>query len=102
MLKIEFDELFNTLFTNSEKYILIAKALSEKKSGLTRQEIIQKTKIQGSTLTKMLSNLEKCDFNTTNKRMARISFRADLSHTFRPNKKCSWNIRDCHKINSLA
>ncbi len=62
MLKIEFDELFNTLFTNSEKYILIAKALSEKKSGLTRQEIIQKTKIQGSTLTKMLSNLEKCDF----------------------------------------
>lgn len=62
VLKIEFDELFNTLFTNSEKYISIVKALSEKQLGLTRQEIIQKTDIQGSTLTKMLSNLEKCDF----------------------------------------
>ena len=62
MLKIEFDELFNTPFSNAEKYITIVKALSDKKAGLTRQEIIKKTNIQGNTLTKMLSNLEKSDF----------------------------------------
>ena len=62
ILKMEFDELYNTLFTNSDKYISIVKSLSDKNSGLTRKEISQKTKIQGSTLTRMLSNLEKCDF----------------------------------------
>jgi DNA-binding MarR family transcriptional regulator len=62
LLKIEFNELYNTLFSNADKYILIAKSLSEKKSGMTRQQIAEKTNIQGSTLTRMLGNLEKCDF----------------------------------------
>lgn len=62
LLKIEFNELYNTLFSNADKYILIAKSLSEKKSGMTRQQIAEKTNIQGSTLTRMLDNLEKCDF----------------------------------------
>ncbi|MCQ2973587.1 MAG: ATP-binding protein [Bacteroidales bacterium] len=62
LLKNEFDELYNALFSNADKYISIVKALSVKDKGLTRNEIIKKTKIQGSTLTRMLSNLEKCDF----------------------------------------
>lgn len=62
MLRIEFDELFNTLFVNADKYISVAKALSEKVSGLTRQEISEISEIQGSTLTRILSNLEKCSF----------------------------------------
>jgi hypothetical protein len=62
MLKTEFNELYSALFTNSDKYIGLVRALSEKKSGLLRKEIIEKTSIQGSTLTKMLNNLEKCGF----------------------------------------
>ncbi|MCR5455244.1 MAG: ATP-binding protein [Bacteroidales bacterium] len=62
LLKTEFNELYNTLFANADKYILIARTLSGKNSGLTRQQIAAKTDIQGSTLTRMLDNLEKCDF----------------------------------------
>jgi len=62
LLKHEFDELYSALFCNADKYISIVKALGLRREGLTRNEIIKKTKIQGSTLTRMLSNLEKCDF----------------------------------------
>lgn len=62
LLHIEFDELYNTLFTPSEKYICIVKALAEKREGMTREEISRKTQLQGNTLTRILSNLEKCDF----------------------------------------
>lgn len=47
VLKIEFYELFSTLFSNSEKYVQIVKALSEKNLGLTRQEIIEKNWYSG-------------------------------------------------------
>ena len=61
-LKEEFHELYPALFTNSENYIAVVRALNDKKSGLTRKEIINTTKIQGGTLTKILKNLELCDF----------------------------------------
>lgn len=61
-LRNEFDELYNVLFNSADKYISIVSTLSESRKGLTRNEISQKTKIQGGGLTKMLDNLEKCDF----------------------------------------
>lgn len=43
-LRMEFDELYNALFTNAQSYIAVVKLLSEHKSGLTRKEIAEKLK----------------------------------------------------------
>lgn len=64
-LRHEFDELYNALFSNSDKYISIVKALSQKKQGMVRNEISEATGLQGSALTRKLKNLEKCSFITT-------------------------------------
>lgn len=54
----EFDHLYSTLFSNSDSYIKIVEALSKKKSGLTRNEIIQKTGLPtNGRLSKILNNL---------------------------------------------
>lgn len=62
VLKGEFGELYNALFRNAERYISIVRALSEKREGMTREEIRNKTKIDGGQLTKILTNLEQSDF----------------------------------------
>ena len=62
ILRNEFDELYNALFINAEHYITVVKALSEKKSGMTREEIKERTGLNGGSLSKILQNLEKCDF----------------------------------------
>ena len=62
-LKNEFDNLYASLFDNSENYIKIVAALSKKKKGLTRAEIVKITKLKsGSCLTEMLKDLENCNF----------------------------------------
>ena len=61
-LRNEFDQLFNALFDKADKYTEVAVALSERREGLVRNEIIEKTHISGGTLTKILDNLERCDF----------------------------------------
>lgn len=54
----EFTHLYNTLFSNSEKYIKIAELLSTKRLGYTRKEISEKTRISNnSDLSTILSNL---------------------------------------------
>ncbi len=59
----EFDHLYKTLFTNSEPYIRIAEALSKKRSGLTRNDIIHETNmLNNGVLTEMLNNLESSGF----------------------------------------
>ncbi|MBR5422069.1 MAG: ATP-binding protein [Lachnospiraceae bacterium] len=59
----EFEHLYHTLFSNSEQYIKIAAALSEKRSGLNRAEIVKKTGLPANgNLSKMLSNMEKSGF----------------------------------------
>ena len=59
----EFSQLYKTLFNSSEKYISIVKALSKKRMGLSRSEIIKETKLpDNGALTKMLRNLELSDF----------------------------------------
>ena len=60
-LKMEFDELYNAIFPGAESYVEVVRALADNKSGLTRTEISTKTKISGAYLTRILTNLERCD-----------------------------------------
>lgn len=66
MLRGEFEEIYSTLFKNSEKYIKIVSALSSKAKGLTRGEIIRTSKVpSGGGLTRILEELELCGFIRT-------------------------------------
>lgn len=59
----EFDNLYRALFKFSENYIRIVEAMASKGKGLTRQEIIQQTKLPNNGgLTTMLKELESCGF----------------------------------------
>lgn len=61
-MREEFDELFNALFPNADTYIAVVKALAEKRSGMQRAEIMAKTGLSGGSLTKVMDNLQRCDF----------------------------------------
>ena len=62
-MRSEFQEVYSTLFRNSENYITVVTALSTKAKGLTRDEIIQETGLSsGGGLTKVLDELELCGF----------------------------------------
>ncbi|GHT20947.1 hypothetical protein AGMMS4957_09040 [Bacteroidia bacterium] len=62
-LKNEFAFLYASLFKNYTNHLKIVEALSTKRKGLTREEIIDLTKISnGGGLTDMLNELEQCDF----------------------------------------
>ena len=62
-LRNEYNALYSSLFKNPEPYMEIVAALGHKKVGMTRQEIIDATgKNQGGKLTKILEELEECDF----------------------------------------
>lgn len=61
-LSDEFNELYNALFTKSDRYIAIVKFLSGKREGFTRSEIEKGTGFGGGGLSKLLDNLERCDF----------------------------------------
>ena len=59
----EFNFLYSALFDNSNNYIKIIEALSTKKEGLQRGEIIAKTGLpENGAITKMLNNLEYSGF----------------------------------------
>jgi hypothetical protein len=63
ILRHEFQKLYASLFKNSEKYVEIIEVLSNKNKGLTREEIVKISGISdGGTLSKMLEELELCDF----------------------------------------
>lgn len=63
LLRSEFDNLFPSLFSNSDKHLLIVKALATKAKGLRRDEIIKLTGLAnaGST-TRILTELEQSGF----------------------------------------
>jgi len=61
-LRNEFNNLYASLFRSSEKYIEVVSALSKKNKGLTRNKIIEITKINGRELTAILRDLESCGF----------------------------------------
>ena len=59
----EFTHLYQTLFSNADSYIQIVEALSSKRMGLTRNEIIAATKLPNNgVLTRMLNNLSDSEF----------------------------------------
>lgn len=65
-LRREFKNLYASLFKNSKDYVDVVRALSNKRMGLTREEIIKATGLNsGGGLTKTLENLESCDFIRT-------------------------------------
>jgi AAA+ ATPase superfamily predicted ATPase len=62
-LKDEFSLLYSSLFKHHENYKKIITVLAKKRMGLTRAEIIAETGFaDGGTLTKMLEELEQCNF----------------------------------------
>jgi uncharacterized protein len=63
LLRTEFENLYSSLFNNSERYESIISALSSTWKGISRTEIIVKTKISdGGGLTTMLQELEQSGF----------------------------------------
>lgn len=61
-LRLEFDELYNALFAHADKYVAIARLLAEHRNGMTFSDLSKKSGIDGNRLTKILENLERCDF----------------------------------------
>jgi len=62
-LKNEFKNLYASLFSNSTDYLQVVAALSKKMKGLSRNGIVETTKItSGGRLTEILQNLEHCGF----------------------------------------
>ena len=61
-LRLEFDELYNALFSNASVYLAVVKLLSEHKSGLTKNEIIAHAGMEDTKVKRVLKNLERSDF----------------------------------------
>lgn len=62
-LRDEFNHLYKTLYTNSESYIKVVEALSEKTGGLTRKEISERTGMPANgDLTQIINNLISSGF----------------------------------------
>ena len=61
-MMVEYDELYKALFKKPEKYMMIMDVLCAKREGMNRNEIMKTTGISGAGLTKVLSDLERCDF----------------------------------------
>ena len=61
-LSNEFEELYSALFRKADRYINIVRLLSTKRQGFIRSDIEKATGYSGGGLTKMLDNLERCDF----------------------------------------
>lgn len=63
LLTREFSNLYAALFKNSDDYIKVVEALTKRKAGMNRSEIIQATSLpSGNGLTTILKNLEWCGF----------------------------------------
>jgi hypothetical protein len=59
----EFDFIYASMFKNPDKYMKVVEVLSGKKSGLTREEIVTKAKIDSSgQLSRILEDLMECGF----------------------------------------
>ena len=59
----EFDNLYETLFDNSEIYLRIVEALASKLMGLTREEVIRLTKLpDNGAVSRAIKDLVKCGF----------------------------------------
>jgi len=63
LMRDEFGKLYASLFDDPEQHVKIVKALSQKRAGLTRGELLQATGLpSGGTATKRLDELEESGF----------------------------------------
>jgi uncharacterized protein len=63
LLREEFDSLYPALFDQPERHLAVVRALAEKPSGMTRNQIIEKCPINsGGSTTKMLEELFQSGF----------------------------------------
>jgi AAA+ ATPase superfamily predicted ATPase len=63
LLAQEFDRIFDALFNSPERYVEIIEALSTKKRGLSREELVTLVGFaDGGRLTKILAELSECGF----------------------------------------
>lgn len=61
--KSEYDLLFSSLFSKYERHQSVLAALAKKRSGMTRSEILENTKLEtGGTTTSVLKELEESSF----------------------------------------
>ncbi|MBR6450638.1 MAG: AAA family ATPase [Fibrobacter sp.] len=62
-LRNEFQNLYQSLFRNSEKYIAIVEVLAQKMKGISRKELIQSLgKESSGAISRALDDLENCGF----------------------------------------
>lgn len=62
-LLLEFPKLYDSLFENPQQHIAIVNTLSDKKSGMTQEEILKKTGMSsGGNFTRLLNELEDSGF----------------------------------------
>lgn len=61
-LNMEYEFLFRSLFKNSANYRKVIERLANKLTGLSREELEEGTKIAGGELSRILNNLNSCDF----------------------------------------
>ena len=61
-LRTEYDFLFRSLFSKSDRYRKVVEILSQKLKGMTRKEILAYLKNDGGSLSKVLDDLIACDF----------------------------------------
>jgi len=62
-LHYEYNQLFSSLFKNPGNHLEIIEALSDRRSGLTRAELLPRKNIpEGKELTRCLDELEQCGF----------------------------------------
>ncbi len=63
ILRTEFSNLYHSLFQKAEKHILIIETLSRKAKGLSREELLQHSKLaDGGSVTRLLKELEESYF----------------------------------------
>jgi hypothetical protein len=63
ILRNEFDRLYPALFENPESHVQVIRALAQKRQGMTRQEIIDVTKLaEGGGTSRILEELEVSGF----------------------------------------
>lgn len=70
LLNSEFNSLYAALYDKHENHIAVVRALAGKWQGLTREELVAKTKLSdGGGFTSILEELESCNFIISHKPM---------------------------------
>lgn len=83
----EFNYVYSSMFKSPEKYIKVIEALSGKKSGLTREEIIVNGKLESNgQLSRILEDLMECGFIRK------------YCHTDRKLRDAIYQLVDCYSL----